>query len=61
MTSITPGTRFVDKATGYTVTVTKVTERDVWCAFDFGDGKCGVVIGRDSAENALSEYKPPQE
>lgn len=61
MTSIQAGCRFVDKVTGYRVTVTEVTERDVWCLFDFGDGKCGMVISRDAAADALSEYTPLKE
>ncbi|MCM8735985.1 hypothetical protein M5E06_17775 [Azospirillum sp. A1-3] len=61
MTSIKVGASYVDKVTGYAVTVTEVTERDIWLRFDFGDGKCGTVIGRDHATDTLIEYKPPQD
>lgn len=61
MTSIQAGSRFVDKVTGYHVTITEVNERGVWGRFDFGDGKCGVVIPRDAAADALREYTPPKE
>lgn len=61
MTSIKPGCRYVYKDTGQPVTVTEVTERDVLCVFDYGDGKCGVVLGHESAANSLCEYKPPKE
>ncbi len=61
MTSIKLGGLYVYKDTGQPVTITEVTERDIWCVFDYGDGKCGAVLGHKSAADALSEYTPPKE
>ena len=61
MASIKVGDRYVDKVTGYPMTVTEVREHSIWLRHDFGEGKCCKLVNMERVKDALSEYTPPKE